>query len=329
MQQIVGIVPQPQPLPSLPSAPKVNVVQEVLGPRTFAAAQKFVSEQKGWLGITTGLPGPNALLNNYGGTYVLYALMAAVVIGIIIVVVDAFHPFLPSIRGPTAKGHTFWKGQSGDTENLLVPESQSPTTRADTYSMTIQMIISDSRTPALGKYRHILHRGADPCSLGGSTATTSGHAGIKFADLTPSGEVTAYGADGLPQVMNPGLFLDKYKNDMHIFVHTRDVKGNMLLESTTVVDLPLNQPINIGLVCNVKTLEVYVNCRLYTTLLFAGTPYLPAHYNKWFGRYCAFPFMGSLSNLILWDTPLASLDIIRACRTASIANVPQPCPKPA
>ena len=284
-----------------------------------------------WKGRTTGLPTSRQLLDSYGGRYVLYTLMAAIVIGVILVVVDAFYPFLPSnpFGGPSStarQGKTFWTSKVGDGENLIIPEDKSPTIRADVYSMTIQMVISDSRTPALGNYRHVLHRGSNPCGLTATSSGSSGHSGIKISDLTPGTEVTAYASNGLPQIMNPGLFLDKYNNDLHIFVHTKKPDGALMLESTTVSDLPLGQTLSIGLVCNQKALEVYVNCRLYTTLLFKATPYLPAHNNNWYGRYCAFPFLGAVQNLTLWDAPLATTDVIRVCRSSMILNAPTPCP---
>ena len=73
--------------------------------------------------------------------------------------------------------------------------------------------------------------------------------------------------------MNPGLFLDAYKNDMHIFIHTQGTENNMsvlFLESLTVQDLPLNTPFTIGVVCNGSTLEVYLNCSLYSTMMLKG-----------------------------------------------------------
>jgi hypothetical protein len=81
--------------------------------------------------------------------------------------------------------------------------------------MTVQLMIGDSRSPSIGKYRHIVHRGSNP--IGGATATTAGptgHAGIQLSDLPP-GTDPNYQQLGLPSLMNPGLFLDKYKNDIH------------------------------------------------------------------------------------------------------------------
>jgi len=130
--------------------------------------------------------------------------------------------------------------------------------------------------------------------------------------------------------MNPGLFLDKYKNDLHVFVHTKGKENDMevlWLESLTVEDLPLATPITLGVVCNGKTVEVYVNCRLYSTLLLKGMPYLPKADNQWFGRYCAFPMSGLVKNLTLWSGALGSSDYIQMCRGASFDknDLPSTC----
>jgi hypothetical protein len=260
---------------------------------------------------------------------VIYVLIAAICIGVGLVVADAFYPFLPvnPLGGPSSsarQGKTFWKSAIGDGENLIVPADQSPTKQPDIYSMTIQIAISDSRTPSLGNFRHILHRGSNPCNLSWTPSGSSGTSGITIGALTQSADVTAYAVNGLPQIMNPGIFLDPYKNDIHIFVHT--TKGtSLMLESASVQDVPLGQTINLGVICNQKTLEVYVNCRLYTTLLFEGTPFLPVNNYLWYGRYCAFPFLGALRNLTLWNSALPSADIRKLCPSSTITDIPDTC----
>jgi hypothetical protein len=281
-----------------------------------------------WPGIKTGLPDPRNLLEGYGGRYVIFALIAAICIGVILVAVDAFYPFLPvnPLGGPSTtgrQGKTFWKNP-GDVENLIVPANQSPTSQPEVYSMTVQIAVSDSRAPSLGNYRHILHRGANPCGLNWTPSGSSGTSGIHIGSLQQTGDVIAYGSNGLPAVMNPGIFLDPYKNDIQIFVHT--TKGTTILtESTTIADIPLGQTINLGLICNRKTLEVYVNCRLYTTHLFEGIPYLPVSNNVWYGRYCAFPFLGALQNLTLWNAAIPSADVRLLCPSTTVSNIPDTC----
>jgi hypothetical protein len=276
-------------------------------------------------------------LNAYGGMYIIYALLLGVLISIILLVTDAFYPFLPMnpIMGPSAfarAGQTFWATVPADAENLIVPESLSPTVAASSYSMSIQMILTDSRGPSLGKFRHVLHRGSNPCGISSEKAGPSGHAGVQPQDLPVPPTDPNYAATGLPDLMNPGLMLDTYKNDLQIMIHTkvRDASSNynLLLESSTIENLPLNTPLTIGIVCNNKTVEIYVNCKLYTTMILTGNPYLPAHMNQWFGRYCAFPFIGLVQNLQLWPGPLTSSDFIKMCSTGSFSPLalPTTCP---
>lgn len=270
--------------------------------------------------------------------YAIWATVIGIIIALILLTVDWFFPFLPMnpISGPSAiarAGQTFWTSVSADTENLVVPANASPTKAPGQYSVSFQFAISDSRTPSPGKFRHIVHRGSNPVGLTAIAAGSTGHANIQASDLPTPGEPT-YAALGLPQVMNPGIFLDKYKNDIHVFVHTKGKEEGMdvlLLESTTIEDVPMNTPMTLGVVCTGRSLEVYVNCRLYSTMLLRGAPYLPTADNQWFGRYGAFPFTGLVKNLTLWSSPLGSSDYIQMCRSgSSLGELPQPsCSAPA
>jgi hypothetical protein len=261
--------------------------------------------------------------------YVIYALAIGITVGVVIMIADNFYPFLPvnPISGPSAAaraGKTFWV--NAGSENLVVPASVSPTVTPSNYSMSVQLMIGDSRPIMTNQFRHIVHRGSNPVMLTASTAGTTGHTGIKIGDLPPDVSPT-YKNLGLPSIMNPGLFLDRNKNDLHVFVHTKGATA-LWLESLTIEDLPLATPLTIGVVCNGKTLEVYVNCKLYSTLLLKGTPYLPKADNQWFGRYGAFPVSGIVKDLTLWDTPLGTTDYALMCRSPSFdtANLPETCP---
>ncbi len=268
-------------------------------------------------------------------TYAIWTVILGIVIALLLLVIDYFYPFLPMnpITGPSAMaraGQIFWKSVESNAENLIVPAASSPTTAATQYSLSVQLAIGDSRAPSPGKFRHILHRGSNPTGISASEPGSSGHANIQPSDLPQPGEPT-YTELGLPQVMNPGVFLDKYKNDIHVFVHTKGKEDGMdvlFLESITVEDVPMNTPMTLGIVCTGRTLEIYLNCRLYSTLLLRGTPYLPRADNQWFGRYGAFPFTGIVKNLTLWAAPLGSSDYIQMCRSAgsSLGDMPQSCP---
>jgi hypothetical protein len=270
------------------------------------------------------------------GKLLMIALVIGIVIATIVMIADNslhFLPVNPLGSGPSSAaraGKKFWKTVGTDSENLIVPASQSPTVSASQYTVSVQMIIGDTRTPSLGKFRHVLHRGSNPCGLSSTTAGSTGHSGIKPGDLPPSNEQT-YTDMGLPALMNPGLMLDKYKNDLHVFVHTRGKEDGMdvlWLESLTIEDLPLNTPITMGVVCNGRTLEVYVNCKLYSTLMLRGVPYLPPTDNQWFGRYCAYPMTGLLKNLQLWADALGPSDYTQMCSGGkfSDSDMPTSCP---
>lgn len=249
--------------------------------------------------------------------YVIYVLAIAVTISVIVLVADSVFAFLPANPfGAVRAGKKFWTSSPPDSENLIVPAKMSPSVTPDNYTVTVQLMVGDSRTPSIGRYRHILHRGSNPCGLTSSVAGPSGHAGIQVGDIPATAEAS-YKGIGLPAVMNPGLFLDKQRNDLHVFVHTKSNTGTLWLESVTVADVPLGTPITVGVVCNGRTLEVYLNCRLYSTLLLKGTPYLPSANNQWFGRYGAFPMSGLVKDLHIWDAPLNSSDYMTTCRSVT------------
>jgi hypothetical protein len=290
-------------------------------------------------GLYERLSDPMSLTPGATGTYIIYALILGIIVATAVLVADAYYPFLPTApTGPSAAaraGVTFWApgGDDAAPQNLIVPVAQSPTTTSDSYSMNVQLMIGDSRTPDIGRFRHVLHRGSNPCNVPIPTrAGPSGHAGIRLSDL-PSTTDAGYRDLGLPTLMSPGLFLDRYKNDLHVFMHTLGEESGsevIWLESQTVEDLPLNTPLTIGIVCNGRQLELYVNCRLYSTTLLRGRPYLPAPSvnNVWYGRYCAFPFSGIVQNLTLWGTPIDSGDFVQMCRSPSINpdTLPAKCP---
>lgn len=265
--------------------------------------------------------GVASTLDRAGVKYVIYALLAAVIVASVLLLADYFYPFLPFsvVAGPSPAaraGKRFWTTIPADAENLIVSADAAPTKQPDVWTVSFQMIIADSRTPAIGRFRHVLHRGANPCDLASpSGAGASGHAGIQPSDLPPTTD-PGYRTDGLPPIMNPGFMLDRAKNDLHIYIHTRGTEdGNQVLwlESATIEDLPLNQALTVGAVCNGRTLEVYLNCRLYSTTLLRGRPYLPPTEGQWFGRYCAYPFAGLVKNLQLWGDALNSSDVIAMC----------------
>ena len=292
---------------------------DTFGSRIFGAMTAVISEP-----------------NKYSQVMLLiYILVAGLAIGVILLVVDAYVPFLPvnPLSGPSAmarRSKKFWSGLVDDAQNLMVPATASTTTTASDYTVSVQILLQDSRTPLNGRYRHILHRGTNPCNLSVTNPGPTGHNNIQPSDIPDADP--GYLQTGLPPFMNPGFFLDPMTNDLHVFVHTKgqEAGGQVLwLESATVEDLPLNTPTTIGVALSGQTLEVYVNCRLYSTTLLRGKPFLPSKdMAAWFGRACAFPFTGVVQNLTLWPTALNSGDYLQVCRSADFSKVALPsiCP---
>jgi hypothetical protein len=262
-------------------------------------------------------------------TPVIFILFIGIAVGVLLLIVDVYYPFLPinPISGPSAvarQGKTFWSGITVDAQNLMVPSTVSPTQTADDYTVSIQILLQDSRTPSNGRYRHILHRGVNPCGLSVTQPGPTGHSNIQLSDI-PDPE-PSYAETGIPSFVNPGLFLDPVTNDLHMLVHTlgTDTAGTraLLLEGATVEDLPLNTPITIGVVLSGQSLEIYTNCRLYSTTLLRGKPQLPnKELTAWFGRACAFPFTGAVQNLALWSSALNSGDYLQVCRSGDFSKV--------
>jgi len=254
------------------------------------------------------------------GAFVMGALVVGIIVALVICIVDAIYPFLPSnpFGGPSAAaraGKLFWTSNNKDEENLVVPAKLSPTTSASMYSMSVQLTLDDTRN--VGMFRHILHRGSNMCDLpiDPTKAGSTGHAGIRPEDMS-GGTKT-----GLPALMNPGIMLDRYKNDIHVFVHTKGQGADgqeIWLESITIVDMPIGTPITVGISCNGRALDVYLNCKLYSTLLLRGSPVkLSAETSNWFGRCCAYPVTGTVRNLELWGDALGPSDYGKVCKKAT------------
>lgn len=284
-----------------------------IGSRIFGAMSTVVSDP---------VAGSPAVMN-----YV-YILVAGLALGVVLLIVDYYYPFLPinPISGPSAmarRGKTFWPTMADEVQNLMIPSTASTTKTATDYTISVQILLQDSRTPLNGRYRHILHRGTNPCNLSVTNPGPTGHSNIQPSDI-PNPD-PGYIETGLPPFMNPGLFLDPTTNDLHVFVHTKgqEAGGPVLwLESATVEDLPLNTPITIGVTLNGQALEIYTNCRLYSTKLLRGQPFLPnKDLTAWFGRACAFPFTGAVQNLTLWPTALNSGDYLQMCRSADFSKM--------
>lgn len=200
---------------------------------------------------------------------------------------------------------TFWT--TGSTQNpqdpvgLKVLSADFPMSYPDTYTMGVQLYVGDSRSnDKMGPYRHILHRGTD--ELVSFTPNSPGSVPRGRGDLN----------DGLPNQMNPGLFLDQYTNDLLIYVDTDPPTGTQAnRESIRIADLPLKKAFYVHIVVHDRILEVYINCRLAETKILSGTP--RAVPNDWYGRIGFARAAVVPHNLKLWDSDLHALQLRNMC----------------
>jgi hypothetical protein len=116
---------------------------------------------------------------------------------------------------------------------------------------------------------------------------------------------------GLPDQMNPGVFLDPNVNDILVFVDT--VKNNYVLrESVRIIDIPLDTHFYFGVIINKRVLEVYINCKLEATKLLDGDPLNVE--NAWFGIAGSNPANAKIKNLSLWNYPLDINSLSQICK---------------
>lgn len=170
------------------------------------------------------------------------------------------------INRPLPPFQTFWDPAKTpnpqDPINLQLVSDDFPMTRADVFTMGVQLFVGDSRsTDKMGPYRHILHRGTG--ELMSFLPNSPGSIPKGRADLN----------DGLPLQMNPGLFLDQYTNDLLVYVDTDPASGGQAYrESVRINDIPLKKPFYVYVVVHDQILEVYINCRLAVSKFLNGIP---------------------------------------------------------
>ncbi len=205
---------------------------------------------------------------------------------------------------------TFWNPNDTDdtTElrSLRVNQEDWAPKNCISSSIGVEIVIFNSRAPnASSPYRHLLHRGSEDLSL--------------FVPNSPGSSPIGAGglADGLPSEMSPGIFIDRFTNDLIIYVDTDPVDkvysniNHSFRESIRINDLPLNIPFYLHLILNGKVLEIYVNCRLAGTKLLHGMPRKTP--NEWYGRTGFSASQAIVQNLTLWDGSLNTFDILKLC----------------
>ena len=197
---------------------------------------------------------------------------------------------------------TFWKnGSTGVMRNLIISEDQMPDPPANTqYTYHVDVLLDNSRnlSGVDGPYRHILHRGSDELYSGDANTPVATGA----VNLPPA---------GLPERMNPGIFLDPNTNDILIFVDTKSRQGETYRESIRLVDNPLNKPFRLSVSIFGNVLEVSLNCRLEITKVLSGTP-RPVE-NVIYGLCGPAAAQASIQNLILWPFAINSKELLALC----------------
>jgi len=259
---------------------------------------------------------PVSSFPNVGLNSVLYFFAGAVFVCIIFVLLrsqlfsDNTRTLAPDNQGKIPPNKTFWQPATLenpiDPRNLRITEEDWNPKNCDGLTMGVEIVIFDSRAPSVASpYRHLLYRGSS--DLTGFAQNSPGSAPIGAGGLN----------DGLPSEMSPGVFIDRFTNDLIIFVDTDPVDAvyshikHAFRESIRINDLPLNVPFYLHLTLNGKVLEVYVNCRLAGTKLLHGRPRRVG--NDWYGRTGFATAQAVVQNLTLWDGVLNTFDLMKLC----------------
>ena len=257
---------------------------------------------------------PNVSLN-----IVLYVLAAVIFVLILYILLGT--PQTDTVpkdnQGIIPNNKLFWTRDSTenplDPRNLRVKQEDWQPANCNGMSISAEMVIFNSRAPSANSpYRHLLHRGSEDLSLYDPTASNQGNQGNQGSP--GSGGL----ADGLPSEMSPGVFIDRFTNDLIIYIDTDPVgtvysnSVHSFRESIRVNDIPLNTPFYLHLSVNGKVLEVYINCKLAGTKLLHGK--LRAMPTEWYGRTGFATAQAIVQNLTLWDGPLNTFDIMKMCK---------------
>ena len=263
-------------------------------------------------GRNVSLASLQAKYPNVGITTILYIITGVIFVAILLMLFNSqFEIFFQKrqsngIDRPLPPHTVFWTPATSsnpqDPYDLTLASDDFPMTSAETYSMGLELMISDTRTTdKFGPYRHLVHRGTE--DLRKFTPNSPGSSPKGAGDLN----------DGLPSQMNPGVFVDQFSNDLVIFIDTDPVGGGSqaFRESVRISDAPLNKAFYLHITVHDRLLEVYMNCRLAATKLLHGKP--RAVPNDWFGRIGFARARAIIQNISLWDSNLYSIETRKMC----------------
>lgn len=204
-----------------------------------------------------------------------------------------------------SRSHLFWP-PSAQFTNLSTPSDSTITVLNNSYSAMIDCVLYNTRSyksiwsDETMPYRHIFHRGSNELiSTNVGSLLVGGCASSGNSDQLPP--------NGLPSIMNPGVFLDPRLNDILVYVDTE----NTGRESVRINDLPLDIPFRIAVIISGLVLEVYINCKLEVTKILKSAPKDVG--NRWYGLAGSASAQAQTMNLRLWSYPLTANDIRPLC----------------
>lgn len=248
---------------------------------------------------------------------IVYILFAALIIAAVVFMllgkkidVGAFDP-RPKSMIVRSSARLFWPPGPVYT-NLQIPAGAAAGGEfpSNSYSLIFDCVLYNTRefNTTGGPWRQILHHGSDELK-----ATNVGGAVLKgYAANSFSGPLPQF---GLPNRMNPGIFLDPNINDIIIFIDS-DAGSQSYRESVRLVDIPMDIPFRIGINVSGQVLEVYLNCKLEITKVLSGTPRQVE--DVWYGLAGSAAAQAQIQNLYIWPRPLSADEMSAVCDPAKL-----------
>ena len=218
--------------------------------------------------------------------------------------------------------------QGGDPPSaLIISKEDNIAKRPGLYTMMFDLNIGSSKAPALGSFRHILHRGSDDYNQqvsSGPTQKITGNTGSDETWEASTSSAMSAGGTPLPVYMNPGIFLHPYRNDIVFFIQTEAAQSSVVgydvlyMESIALDDVPLQQWIRITLVVSNSVVDLYMNGQLQKSIILKGTPRgVPADI---YGRSGPVPVYGVVMNMKIWNGALNPKQV----RDSAAVTIPSP-----
>jgi hypothetical protein len=260
-------------------------------------------------------------------------------LAIFIFTANAFFPFvdtspISNAFGLSVQQQLYWSSfvipaGTDAPSALYISQKDSITIRPAQFVAMFDIFIQSSKAPALGSYRHILHKGSDEYNQLAGTAITQNIVGNAATDQTY--EAAAAGAERmqgipLPTQMGPGVFLHPYRNDIVFFMQTEAAAASVIgydvlyLESTALEDVPLKEWFRITLMINGTFMDIYKNGELMKSIVLKGK--VRPVTNQWFGRSGPAAFNGVLQNLKLYNGVLTPAEI-KFAASGAFSSKPQ------